>query len=381
MKVRLLISEFLLMMNPYNIGSPIEFKLYRGFFIVSFANYCLCLNHFIKRYPFIGKYLIHYIGEIPIDSLCGRRDNICKKTPNREMKLVSNSYDDKEASMEDYREKLNNTVLSQLMDHRKLFLQLKSQIDDHKEVEDIQQKMTTLLKYLELEISLVMDQNTLINQVIDDYEELIVVLREKNFVISEILTRHENERSQLFHNILEPLTQIQYSLLLGIRSFDQKTLSASAKEYLDELIETIDIKLEQMKKKTFQLYPIWLQDLGTVEALKYYYNLLKEINEIHIDIKFQGKLKRYPHEIEIKLFRLLQHFIQIINSYSNLSQLILSFSESDDQIVVKIEADCWVDLRKSTEYLLFKKVVDSLVGVNLLESLEDERTLHIVISK
>lgn len=297
------------------------------------------------------------------------------------MSLVSDSYSDKESSIEDYREKLNDTVISQLMDHRKLFLQLKSQIDDHERAEDIQQKMTALLNYIEHEISLVMDQNKLINQIIDDYEQLLVLLREKNFVIGEILHRHENERLQLFHNILEPLTQLQYSLLLGIRAFDQKALSASAKEYLDELTETIEYKLDQLKKTTFELYPIWLQDLGTVKAIKYYYNLLKEINKIHIDIKFQGKLTRHTNEIEIRLFRLVQHFIQIMNAYSNLSQLKISFEETDDQIVAKIEADRWVDLSKSPEYLLFKEVVDSLVGVSLSESLKNEWKLNIMIAK
>lgn len=296
-----------------------------------------------------------------------------------ELSLVPNR--DKDSSVEYYRNKLNDTVLSQLIDHQKLFLQLKSKIDNHEKVEDIQQIMSTLLNYFELEISLVIEQNKLINQIIDNYEELLLLLRDKNHVIGEILNRHEKERLQVFHNILEPFAQIQYSLLLGIRAFDQKTLSASTKEYIDELIEMSEYKLDQLKKMTFKLYPIWIQDLGTVEAIKCYYHLLKESNKIHIDIKFKGKLTRHTNEIEIQVFRLLQHFIQIMDAYSNLSQLKISFSETVDQILVKIKANRWVDLSKSPEYLLFNKVVDSLVGVNLLESLENEWKLNVVVAK
>ncbi len=222
------------------------------------------------------------------------------------------------------------------------------------------------------------NESELTNKILDDYEELLHLFKQKNAMINHIWDFHENEKSFLAKYTLDPLEQILYSSLLGIRTLDRETQSDSTKEYLASLKKEIEKQLEQLKKASISLYPICMQDLGPYGAIKSLYELLKEGNKIAIDIDFKGTLKRQPHKIEIHIFRFSQHLIQIIDNLNALTSLSISIQEKEDQIILTFEGESLAEqLNRSSKYQLFKELVDSIEDVEILE--QNECQINLVL--
>lgn len=208
----------------------------------------------------------------------------------------------------------------------------------------------------------------LINNILNDYEELLQLSKQKNNLINQIWDVHENLKYQLAQETLDPLEQILYSALLGIRTLDQEVQSDASKEYLASLKKEIERQLSQLKEASISIYPICMQDLGPYGAIKSYYELLKEGNNLTIDIEFKGTLKRQPHKIEITIFRFIQQLIQIIDNLHTVPSLNVSINENDGQIVLTFEGEALTEqLNHSSSYQLFKELVDSIEDVEMLE--------------
>lgn len=115
------------------------------------------------------------------------------------------------------------------------------------------------------------NESDLTNKILDDYEELLQLFKQKNDMINYIWNVNENEKYKLAQEILDPLEQILYSSLLGIRTLEKEAQSASAKEYLTTLKKEIERQLYELKKASISIYPICMQDLGPYEAIKSLY--------------------------------------------------------------------------------------------------------------
>lgn len=205
------------------------------------------------------------------------------------------------------------------------------------------------------------NESELTNKILDDYEELLQLFKQKNDMINHIWDFNENEKSFLAKYTLDPLEQILYSSLLGIRTLDQEAQSDSAKEYLASLKQEIEKHLEQLKKTSISLYPICMQDLGPYGAIKSLYEIFKEGNQLSIDIHFKGTLNRQSDKVEILIFRFIQHMIQIIDNHNPAAILTVSTSEKEGQIQIAFKAETLAaQLNHSSKYHLFKELIDSI---------------------
>ncbi|MGE7021286.1 hypothetical protein [Solibacillus cecembensis] len=223
---------------------------------------------------------------------------------------------------------------------------------------------------------IISNEPELLTNILNDYEELLQLFKQKNDLINQIWNIHENKNYQLAQDTLDPLEQILYSSLLGVRTLDQEAQSDSAKEYLTSLKKEIEKQLIQLKEASISVYPICMQDLGPYGAIKSYYELLKEGNNITTDINFKGTLKRQPHKVEVNIFRFIQHLIQIIDNLNTVNSLSISINEIDGRITLTFEGQALVErLNDCSKYQLFKELVDSIEDVEILEKTECELNL------
>ncbi|MCH7322922.1 hypothetical protein LZ480_13660 [Solibacillus sp. MA9] len=222
------------------------------------------------------------------------------------------------------------------------------------------------------------NESELTIKLLDDYEDLLQLFYQKNEMINRIWDFHENEKYQLAQETLDPLEQILYSSLLGIRTLDHEAKSDSAKNYLASLKKEIEKQLNHLKEASISVYPLCMQDLGSYGAIKSYYELFKEGKNITIDIDFKGTLKRQPHKVEIHIFRFIQHLIQIIDNLNTVVTLSITINEKDGRIVITFEGEALVErLNHSSNYQLFKELIDSIEDVEILE--KNESTFNLVL--
>ena len=223
------------------------------------------------------------------------------------------------------------------------------------------------------------NESDVTNKIVDGNEELLQLLKQQNKLINQIWESNENEKYRLAQQTLDPLEQILYSALLGIRTINEETQSESAKEYLATLKMGIEQQLQQLKIASISLYPICMQDLGPYDAIKSYYELLKEGNQLTINIHFKGSLKRQPQKVEIKLYRLIQYLIGIIDNAKTVSSLHVFAEQNDQQIVVTFDGESLVEkFNDSSEYQVLKELIDSIADVHIRE--KDDCQIHLVLN-
>lgn len=223
------------------------------------------------------------------------------------------------------------------------------------------------------------NESDLSTKILDDFEELLHDYNQKNEMITQIWALHQDEKYQLVQETLDPLEQILYSSLLGIRMLDQEVQSESAKAYLTNLKKEIEQRLSDLKKVSINVYPSCIDDLGVCGAIKSLYEVLKKGNEITMDIDFKGTLNKQPHKINITAFRLLQYLIQIIDKLKNIPSLKISFAEKAKEIIIALEAEGLTKkLQQNSEYMLLKELVDSLGDWEIVPHNNNE--LHVVLS-
>ena len=217
------------------------------------------------------------------------------------------------------------------------------------------------------------NESELSAKILDDFEELLHLYNQKNDMINQLWTFNQNEKYELAQKTLDPLEQILYSSLLGIRMLDQEVQSESAKEYLATLKKEIEQRLYELKKASISVFPICIQDLGAYGAIKSLYEVLKKGNEIKIEISFKGTLNRQPTKIEIQAFRLTQYLIQLIDSLETVTSLQVSGIEKAKQIIIVFEATGLAQqLQLKTEYALIQKLADSLGNCEVIAQNDDE---------
>lgn len=222
------------------------------------------------------------------------------------------------------------------------------------------------------------NESELTSKILDDYEELLQLFKQKNELVNYVWHINEHKKYQLAQETLDPLEQILYSSLLGIRTLNQEAQSESAKAYLATLKKEIERQLYELKKASISVYPICMQDLGPYGAIKSFYELLKEGNKIRLDINFKGTLKRQPHKIEIQLFRFIQYLIQIIDRLNTVALLHVSVDEKEGKVLLTFEGESLVaQLKHDSEYRLFKELINSIGDAGIFE--KNECQIHLVL--
>ena len=159
-----------------------------------------------------------------------------------------------------------------------------------------QKNMETELKWRNLELE------SLFQQVSRGKENLRVLS-------SRLLTVQEEERRriarELHDDIGQALTVLKIKLQTLPKTVEGKQYLVSLKD-LEELLDSVDQTLQQVRNLSVDLRPSVLDDLGLVAALRWYVDRQNQVSGI--DMKFQAppKMVRIAPEVETACFRMVQ---------------------------------------------------------------------------
>lgn len=165
---------------------------------------------------------------------------------------------------------------------------------------------------------------------------------EEQYIFSEkllgrLLKDQESQNKYISQELYHVIAQNLYSILLGLRMTIDSVVDERLKDYLKKLEKSGDELLKKIKKLSFELYPLFIEDLGFVAALKANIKLLKQ-DDVNIELKINNDEGRENDDYEKQLlFYQVTHEILsfIVNDVKSerLKIIISFFEEMEDKFL------------------------------------------------
>ncbi|MDD5039229.1 MAG: sensor histidine kinase, partial [Dehalococcoidales bacterium] len=166
-------------------------------------------------------------------------------------------------------------------------------------------------------------------------------------LLRKVITTQEEERKRIARELHDETCQSLTALRLGIEGL----VSAPASRddgFRDQLLhyrglcEQIE---EEIDKLILDLRPTLLDDLGLIEAIRFYAHMRFRTIGICATVKVIGKERRLSSEIEAAVFRVTQECISNIAKHSHAAHVTIELKYNMNELTVGIEDDgCGFDV-------------------------------------
>ena len=154
--------------------------------------------------------------------------------------------------------------------------------------------------------------------------------------IGEITEAQEEERRRLARELHDGTIQSLIALKQRVQMVRITLMAEPEKQALKTLEILAEQTIEDLRRTTRALRPIYLEDLGLVTALEVLAREAKETTGIEISFSTQGDQRRLSTSIELALYRIAQEALSNVARHANASQAILSISFRPDSVILKI---------------------------------------------
>ena len=141
--------------------------------------------------------------------------------------------------------------------------------------------------------------------------------------IGAITSAQEEERMRLARELHDDTIQAVIALKQRVQLAQKSVKDQNTRKSLSELETLAEQTIENLRRLTRALRPIYLEDLGLVTALEMLANETKRAN--HLDIKFhqQGQERRLSREVELALYRIAQEALNNVVHHAKAKHAVL----------------------------------------------------------
>jgi signal transduction histidine kinase len=141
--------------------------------------------------------------------------------------------------------------------------------------------------------------------------------------IGAITSAQEEERMRLARELHDDTIQAVIALKQRVQLAQRSAKDQATRKSLGELETLAEQTIENLRRLTRALRPIYLEDLGLVTALEMLVNETSQTN--HLDVKFQpsGKERRLSREVELALYRIAQEALNNVVHHAKAKHVIL----------------------------------------------------------
>jgi len=155
--------------------------------------------------------------------------------------------------------------------------------------------------------------------------------------VRRVVEAQENERARLARELHDETGQALTSILLGLKSLDDRVDTDEGRAAVAELRELVVATLQDVRRLAVELRPAALDDFGLVPAIERLGDLSGEQGGVSIDVRSDLGDRRLPAEAETVLYRITQEAMTNILKHADakLVRVHLSRSERDATLVVQ----------------------------------------------
>jgi two-component system sensor histidine kinase DegS len=209
------------------------------------------------------------------------------------------------------------------------------------EAEDIFQELGRSGRWLHFTASPIRDKNGEIIGAIETLEDATERRRaEENlrYHLQQITRAQEEERKRIARELHDDTAQVLGSLSRQLDNFIRKKHGFSSNEvlFLRDLQTQLNRGLQSMQRFVQDLRPSLLDDLGLIPAVRSLVKGLQESDGIDAELKIVGGERRFPLEVELLLFRIVQEALNNIRRHAQASEARVVMEFKGDEVRVTV---------------------------------------------
>ena len=156
--------------------------------------------------------------------------------------------------------------------------------------------------------------------------------------IGAITSAQEEERSRLARELHDDTIQAVIALKQRVQLAQKSVKDQNGRQSLKELENLAERTVENLRRLTRALRPIYLEDLGLVTALEMLVRETSQSNELALDFQQSGQERRLSRETELALYRIAQEGLNNIVRHAKAKHAALSI-RFDKEVSLEVTDD------------------------------------------
>jgi len=149
----------------------------------------------------------------------------------------------------------------------------------------------------------------------------------------------ELERRRLARELHDETGQALASILLGLKTLEEKTDDDAARSAIEELRELVVATLQDVRRLAVELRPSALDDFGLVAALERLTHSFAEQSGIKVDFQAAIADKRLPAEAETALYRVVQESLTNVVKHAQARRVSILVTRTNGAVKAVVEDD------------------------------------------
>jgi len=170
--------------------------------------------------------------------------------------------------------------------------------------------------------------------------------------IGAITSAQEEERTRLARELHDDTIQAVIALKQRVQLAQKSIKDQNGKQSLNELETLAEQTIENLRRLTRALRPIYLEDLGLVTALEMLAREMSQNNKLVVGFQKAGQERRLAREVELSLYRIAQETLNNVVKHSKATHadLKIAFETSEIQMEVSDNGDGFTVPNSPTEF-------------------------------
>jgi signal transduction histidine kinase len=156
--------------------------------------------------------------------------------------------------------------------------------------------------------------------------------------IGAITAAQEDERMRLAREIHDDTIQSVVALKQRVQLAGKSVRAGSTRDSLKELETLAEKTVEDLRRLTRALRPIYLEDLGLVTALNMLASESSQVGNVKVDFQIIGDEHRLSNEVELALYRIAQEALNNVIHHAKAEHALLQIT-FDKEINLEVTDD------------------------------------------
>jgi signal transduction histidine kinase len=153
--------------------------------------------------------------------------------------------------------------------------------------------------------------------------------------IGAITAAQEEERTRLARELHDDTIQAVIALKQRVQLAQKSVKDQNARQSLTELETLAEQTVENLRRLTRALRPIYLEDLGLVTALEMLTREISQTNNLEVEFRRSGQERRLPRDVELALYRIAQEALNNVVRHAKANHAVVSI-HFDDEIKLEV---------------------------------------------
>ena len=157
--------------------------------------------------------------------------------------------------------------------------------------------------------------------------------------VRRVVEAQETERARLARELHDETGQALTSILLGLKSLDERVESAEGRAAVAELRELVVSTLQDVRRLAVELRPAALDDFGLVPAIERLLDTIAAQSGLDVDLQSRLGDRRLPAEAETALYRIAQEAMTNVLKHADARTVRVRLSPSESGVTLVVQDD------------------------------------------